>query len=69
MLHQFPVRLGDLQFRRARLDHRLQHHLAHHLGGLRHALSEHPRHGDHLLAGEARVDEDPRACRGLGVGA
>ena len=68
MLHQFAVGLGDLQFRCARLDHRFQHDLAHHLGGLRHPLSEHARHGDHLLAGESRVDEHPCLRRSLCVG-
>ena len=66
-MHQFAVRLGDLQFRRTRLDHRLEHDLAHHLGGLRHPVPEHPRDGDQLLAGETHIDEHLRARRGLRV--
>ena len=67
-LHQFAIRLGDLQFRRAGLDHRLKHHLPHHLGGLRHPVSEDARHGDQLLAGESDVDEHLCLRRGLGIG-
>lgn len=67
-LHQFAVRLSDLQLRCAGLYDSLQHDLAHHLGGLGHPLSERARHGDHLLAGETRVDEYPRTHCGLGVG-
>ena len=68
MLHQFAIRLGDLQFRRARLDHRFQHDLAHHLRGLRHPVPEHARHRDQLFAGEAHIDEHPCLRRSLCVG-
>jgi hypothetical protein len=56
-VHGGGVAAGQLDLGRARLQDGLQHQRAHRLGGGREAAAQDAGGGDHLLFGQAHVDE------------